>query len=113
MNQTKLPEEWDDEKVQRVPAHYEGQTDEEALAPDEANRTEQRDNKSANLNPPRRAFPGGTGNPADERRRIVAASGRADQPRDRHPERLTLDHRRHRLAPRSRRWHGPGFWLNL
>jgi hypothetical protein len=36
MNQTELPEEWDDEKCSGVLAHYEGKTDEEALAEDEA-----------------------------------------------------------------------------
>lgn len=36
MSQNKFPTEWDDEKVQRVIAHYEGQTDDEALTEDEA-----------------------------------------------------------------------------
>ncbi|MGC2657257.1 MAG: hypothetical protein WA324_04715 [Bryobacteraceae bacterium] len=36
MSQSKLPTGWNDEKVQRVLEHYEGQTEDEALAEDEA-----------------------------------------------------------------------------
>jgi hypothetical protein len=36
MAQNKFPDGWDDEKVQRVLAHYEDQTEDEALAEDEA-----------------------------------------------------------------------------
>jgi len=36
MKQSKFPKGWDEEKVHRVLAHYEKQTDEEALAEDEA-----------------------------------------------------------------------------
>lgn len=36
MNQSKFPERWNDEKVRRVLAHYEEQTEEEAVAEDEA-----------------------------------------------------------------------------
>ena len=36
MNQPKLPPGWDEEKVQRVLAHYEHQTEEDALLEDEA-----------------------------------------------------------------------------
>lgn len=36
MNQSKFPPGWDEERVRRVLAHYEEQTDEEALAEDEA-----------------------------------------------------------------------------
>jgi hypothetical protein len=36
MSDNKFPPNWDDQKVQRVLAHYEQQTDEEALAEDEA-----------------------------------------------------------------------------
>ena len=36
MTQAKFPTGWNDEKVQRVLAHYEGQTDDESLAEDEA-----------------------------------------------------------------------------
>jgi hypothetical protein len=36
MNQNKFPEGWDESRVERVLAHYEKQTDEEALAEDEA-----------------------------------------------------------------------------
>ena len=36
MSQNKFPAGWDDGKVQRVLAHYGGQTEDEALAEDEA-----------------------------------------------------------------------------
>ena len=36
MSQIKFPTGWDDQKVQQVLAHYEGQTEDEALAEDEA-----------------------------------------------------------------------------
>ena len=36
MKQNKFPPGWDEERVQRVLAHYEGQTNEEAVAEDEA-----------------------------------------------------------------------------
>jgi len=36
MSQNKFPEGWDEDRVQRVLAHYDGQNDEEALAEDEA-----------------------------------------------------------------------------
>ncbi len=36
MSETKFPAHWDEEKVRRVLAHYEGQTEEDALAEDEA-----------------------------------------------------------------------------
>ena len=36
MNQPKLPPGWDEEKVRRVLAHYEHQTEEDALLEDEA-----------------------------------------------------------------------------
>jgi hypothetical protein len=36
MKQTKFPEGWNEERVHRVLAHYEKQTEEEALAEDEA-----------------------------------------------------------------------------
>jgi hypothetical protein len=36
MSENKFPTGWDDEKVQRVLAHYEQQTEDEALAEDEA-----------------------------------------------------------------------------
>ena len=36
MQQSELPTGWDDEKVRRLLAHYEEQTDEEALLEDEA-----------------------------------------------------------------------------
>ena len=36
MNEQRFPPGWDAERVQRVLAHYENQTDEEALAEDEA-----------------------------------------------------------------------------
>ena len=36
MRQNKLPPGWNEERVQRVLAHYESQTDEEAVAEDEA-----------------------------------------------------------------------------
>jgi len=36
MSQSKFPEGWREEKVRRVLAHYEEQTDDEALAEDEA-----------------------------------------------------------------------------
>ena len=36
MRQAKYPEGWDEERVRRVLEHYEAQTDDEALAEDEA-----------------------------------------------------------------------------
>jgi hypothetical protein len=36
MSQSKLPDGWTEEKVRRVLAHYEEQTEDEALAEDEA-----------------------------------------------------------------------------
>jgi len=36
MNQSKFPPGWDEERVRRVLAHYEEQTEEETLAEDEA-----------------------------------------------------------------------------
>ena len=36
MTQSKYPEGWDAERVRRVLEHYEGQSDEEAVAEDEA-----------------------------------------------------------------------------
>ena len=36
MSENKLPEGWDDGKLQRVLTHYEGQLEEEALLEDEA-----------------------------------------------------------------------------
>jgi len=36
MKQTKFPPGWDEERVRRVLAHYEEQTEEEAVAEDEA-----------------------------------------------------------------------------
>jgi hypothetical protein len=36
MNQDRFPTGWDEEKVRRVLAHYEGQTEEDALLEDEA-----------------------------------------------------------------------------
>ena len=36
MKQAKFPAGWDEERVRRVLAHYEHQTDEEAVAEDEA-----------------------------------------------------------------------------
>jgi len=36
MRQNKLPHGWNEDRVQRVLAHYESQTDEEAVAEDEA-----------------------------------------------------------------------------
>ena len=36
MSQKKLPENWSDEKLQRVLAHYEQQGEEDALSEDEA-----------------------------------------------------------------------------
>ena len=36
MSQNKFPDGWDADKVQRVLAHYEEQTEDEALAEDEA-----------------------------------------------------------------------------
>ena len=36
MKQSKFPEGWDAERVHRVLAHYEDQTDDEAVAEDEA-----------------------------------------------------------------------------
>ena len=36
MKQTKFPPGWDEERVQRVLEHYEAQSDEEAVAEDEA-----------------------------------------------------------------------------
>jgi len=36
MSENKFPSDWDEEKVRRVLAHYEEQTEEDALAEDEA-----------------------------------------------------------------------------
>ncbi len=36
MSENKLPEGWDDDRLERVLAHYEGQLEEEALLEDEA-----------------------------------------------------------------------------
>jgi hypothetical protein len=36
MQQSKFPSDWDEQRVQRVLAHYEEQTEEEAVAEDEA-----------------------------------------------------------------------------
>jgi hypothetical protein len=36
MKQSKFPPGWDEERVRRLIAHYEGQTEEEAIAEDEA-----------------------------------------------------------------------------
>ena len=36
MKQSKFPAGWDEDRVRRVLAHYESQTDEEAVAEDEA-----------------------------------------------------------------------------
>lgn len=36
MNQKNFPKGWDEERVRRVIAHYEAQTEEEAVAEDEA-----------------------------------------------------------------------------
>ena len=36
MKQSKFPAGWDEQRVRRVLAHYESQTDEEAVAEDEA-----------------------------------------------------------------------------
>ncbi len=36
MSENKFPDNWDEHKVRRVLAHYEEQTDEDALAEDEA-----------------------------------------------------------------------------
>ena len=36
MKQSKFPSGWDEERVRRVLEHYESQTDEEAVAEDEA-----------------------------------------------------------------------------
>ncbi len=36
MKQSKFPAGWDEQRVQRVLAHYESQSDEEAVAEDEA-----------------------------------------------------------------------------
>lgn len=36
MRQSKFPPNWDEERIRRVLAHYEGQTEEEAVAEDEA-----------------------------------------------------------------------------
>ena len=36
MRKSKFPPGWDEERVHRVLAHYEGQTEEEAVAEDEA-----------------------------------------------------------------------------
>jgi hypothetical protein len=36
MNQTEFPEGWDEDRVQRVLAHYQEQTGDEALVEDEA-----------------------------------------------------------------------------
>ena len=36
MNESKFPSGWDEQRVKRILAHYESQTDEEAVAEDEA-----------------------------------------------------------------------------
>jgi len=36
MSETKFPSDWDEQKVRRVLAHYEEQTEDDALAEDEA-----------------------------------------------------------------------------
>jgi hypothetical protein len=36
MSQTKYPANWDEQKVQRILAHYEGQAEDESVAEDEA-----------------------------------------------------------------------------
>jgi hypothetical protein len=36
MSETKLPADWDEQKVRRVLAHYEAQTEEDALVEDES-----------------------------------------------------------------------------
>lgn len=36
MTENKLPDGWDEAKVRRVPAHYDGQTEDEAVQEDEA-----------------------------------------------------------------------------
>jgi hypothetical protein len=36
MSDTRFPANWDEQKVRRVLAHYEGQTEDEAVAEDEA-----------------------------------------------------------------------------
>lgn len=36
MSDTEFPANWDEQKVRRVLAHYEGQTEDEAVAEDEA-----------------------------------------------------------------------------
>jgi hypothetical protein len=36
MSENKLPAGWDEQRVRRVLAHYEGQTDDDALVEDEA-----------------------------------------------------------------------------
>ena len=36
MSQNQFPEGWDEARIQRVLAHYEGQTEDEALAEDQA-----------------------------------------------------------------------------
>jgi hypothetical protein len=36
MSDTKLPDSWDEQKVRRVLAHYEEQTEDDAVAEDEA-----------------------------------------------------------------------------
>ena len=36
MSDTKFPANWDEQRVRRVLAHYEGQTEDEAVAEDEA-----------------------------------------------------------------------------
>jgi hypothetical protein len=36
MSENKFPTDWDDQKVRRVLAHYESQSEEDALAEDEA-----------------------------------------------------------------------------
>ena len=36
MNKSKFPPDWDEERVEQVLAHYEAQTEEEAVAEDEA-----------------------------------------------------------------------------
>ncbi len=40
MNDNKLPEGWNGERVKKVLEHYEGQTDDQAAAEDEADLTE-------------------------------------------------------------------------
>ncbi len=43
MRSNKLPTGWNEEQVQRVLVHYENQTDEEAIAEDEAANEDSRD----------------------------------------------------------------------